>query len=116
MRAAGSDMRVRRRCGAPHPGGEQLRLDLRGTVGVCVLRAARACGAASPICARAAGVSSLEVRGHLFAVRRDQHLAPGLEELLDALPRVGDEAGAGARGLEDARRPARSRSGPCSRG
>ena len=39
----------------------------------------------------------------LVAVARDQHLPPGLEEQLDALPGVGDEAGAGAGRLEDPR-------------
>ena len=47
--------------------------------------------------------------GDLVRRRGDQDLAAGLEELLDAVPGVGDQAGAGAGGLEDPGRPARSR-------
>lgn len=40
--------------------------------------------------------------GDVPAVSGDQHFFSGLQEELDALPVVGDQAGAGARGLEDA--------------
>ena len=48
------------------------------------------------------GVSAARCAGDLVAVAGDEDLAAGLEEQLDALPGVGDQAGAGAGGLEDA--------------
>src|SRR3546814_15155891 len=45
----------------------------------------------------------VEMGGDVVASCRDQHLAAGFEEQLDALPGIGDAAGAGAGGLEDAR-------------
>ena len=42
-----------------------------------------------------------DVVGDVLAVAGDQHLRVGGEELLDPLPRIGDQAGGGAGGLED---------------
>src|SRR5712671_1471021 len=42
--------------------------------------------------------------GDLLPVRGDQHFAMRFKKLLDAVPRVGDQASAGARSFEDARR------------
>src|SRR4051794_29269434 len=47
-------------------------------------------------------VQPVEVSGHLLARRCDEHLALGLEEELDALPRIGHETRGGPGGLEHA--------------
>ena len=95
-------MRVRRPAMASHP-GEQLR-DLRGTVRVCVLRQHAPAGRLADLRARAPASSRSRCAATSSPFGATSTSRAGLEEQLDALPRVGDEAGARAGGLEHARR------------
>ena len=65
----------------------------------CARRRTRA-RAAAPIARARSGVSAAEVLGDVGAVAGDEHLLVRREEQLDALPGVGDQAGAGAGRLE----------------
>src|SRR3982751_4867308 len=54
--------------------------------------------------ASASGVECLQMLGNRCPVGSDQNLAIRFEKQVDTLPVVGDKAGAGADGLEDAGR------------
>src|SRR5581483_4843293 len=54
--------------------------------------------------AGAAGIKPIEMIRHLASVSRDQHLGARLQEMINAVPGVGDEASAGPDRLEHAGR------------
>ena len=58
--------------------------------------------AAAPIRRERSGVKAIDQGRDLRSVLRHQDLGAGFKELLDALPGVGDDAGAGSRRLEHA--------------
>src|SRR5688500_12022750 len=99
MNAPGVCGPLRRLC---LPDAECL-LDEDGAVRVGVLREHALEGGAADR-RGALGRETREDVRDLEAVPRDEDLALRLEEGLDSLPRVGDEAGARARRLEHARR------------
>ncbi len=85
-------------CGAP----AQDAVHLLGTMRIGMLGENAAERSRSPISRAPAARQLLHQFGDVAAVSGDQHFFSGFQEELDALPVVGDQAGAGARGLEDA--------------
>ena len=81
----------------------QCLFELAGAVVVSVLREDAAERGIADLL-RASRRQRPHVLGHFAAVLRDENLLARLEELFDALERIGDEARARAGGFEDAGR------------
>ncbi|EGE59438.1 hypothetical protein RHECNPAF_2190032 [Rhizobium etli CNPAF512] len=87
--------------------GAKDRIHRFGAIGVCVLGQHAPARPLSDFLGAAARQTSHQ-GSHILAIARNENLLVGLKEQVDALPVIGNEAGAGAGRLEDPRRGRKS--------